>query len=214
LRDFFLQQGYTFRSSYYFDPVLHQGLRKHLGAAKSNVRERKVLVYGRPSVERNAFEMIVMALRIWAIGHPDTLWRFYSAGEKHPRIMLGNEHYLESLGKLTIDEYATELSTSYAGVSLMISPHPSYPPLEMAAFGLRVVTNGYASKDISSLSTNIFSVDWVSPESIAQMLDTVLRQYELDSHGVASTSQWFERYSTLDNPFESITPAIHSELIQ
>jgi O-antigen biosynthesis protein len=213
LRDFFLQQGYTFRSSYYFDPVLHHGLRKHLGTAKSNLRERKVLVYGRPGVERNAFEMIVMALRLWAAKHPQASWRFYSAGEKHPRIMLGEGHYLESLGKLTIDEYATALSTSYAGLSLMISPHPSYPPLEMAAFGVRVVTNGYASKDISALSANIFSVDCVSPDSIAQMLDTVLQQYELDSHSVAPTSEWFERYSTMENPFEGIASAIYADLM-
>lgn len=213
LHDFFVQQGYAFRSSYYFDPVLHHGLRKHLGTTKSTVRERKVLVYGRPGVERNAFEMIVMALRIWVMEHPDTSWRFYSAGEKHPRIMLGNEQYLESLGKLTIDEYATALSTAYAGISLMISPHPSYPPLEMAAFGLRVVTNGYASKNISSLSANIFSVDLVSPESIAQMLDTVLQQYELDSYGVTPSSQWFERYATVENPFEGIAPAIYAELM-
>ena len=214
LRDFFSQQNYTFLSSYYFDPVLHHGLRRHLSTAKSNLRERKVLVYGRPSVERNAFEMIVMALRRWIEVHPQTSWRFYSAGEKHSRVMLGKEQYLESLGKLTIDEYAAELSSSYAGISLMISPHPSYPPLEMAAFGLRVVTNRYASKDISSLSTNIFSVDWVSPDSIAQMLDTVVQQYEIDPNGMVSTSQWFERYSTVEDPFEDIAPAIYSELMQ
>ena len=32
------------------------------------------------------------------------------------------------------------------GISLMESPHPSYPPIEMALFGVNVITNIYESK--------------------------------------------------------------------
>jgi hypothetical protein len=52
----------------------------------------------------------------------------------------------------------------------MLSPHPSYPPLEMAAFGVRVVTNTYANKDLSHLSPFIESLPIVTPESIGTSL--------------------------------------------
>lgn len=41
---------------------------------------------------------------------------------------------------------------TYAGISLMSSPHPSYPPLEMSVFGIKVITNNYSNKDLSSLT--------------------------------------------------------------
>ena len=39
---------------------------------------------------------------------------------------------------------------SAIGISLMVSPHPSYPPLEMAHLGMLVLTNGFGAKDLST----------------------------------------------------------------
>jgi hypothetical protein len=47
---------------------------------------------------------------------------------------------------------------AHLGVSLMTSPHPSYPPLEMAASGMVVVTNRWGPKDLGTLSTRLVSV--------------------------------------------------------
>jgi len=45
------------------------------------------------------------------------------------------------------------------GLSLMYSPHPSYPPLDIAACGGVVLTNKYANKQELSYSKNIICVD-------------------------------------------------------
>ena len=75
-----------------------------------------------------------------------------------------------SLGKLSLDDYAAALSESAIGVSLMLSPHPSYPPLEMAQFGVRVVTNGFANKDLGAEAQGIVSLRAPTPEAIGQTL--------------------------------------------
>ena len=56
------------------------------------------------------------------------------------------------------------------GVSLMLSPHPSYPPLEMAMFGMEIITNKYANKDLSKITKCIHSVDAIEPNNIAKYL--------------------------------------------
>jgi hypothetical protein len=60
---------------------------------------------------------------------------------------------------LSWDEYLALLSTSHLGVSLMTSPHPSYPPLEMAMSGMVVVTNRWGPKDLSVLSERFVSCE-------------------------------------------------------
>jgi len=96
---------------------------------------------------------------------------------------LAKQKGIPFLGKLPIDGYAQLLANSAVGVSLMVSPHPSYPPLEMAAFGCRVVTNRFANKDLSTLSPRILSVDRLDPPSIA---DAIARACALaESEGLA-----------------------------
>lgn len=211
LRDFFQQEGYNFNQCYCFEPVLNSGLRRHLVNLPARPRQQKLLIYGRPSVSRNAFEIIVMALQAWTKSHPNSGWRFFSAGEEHPDINVGNGHILVSLGKLSLDDYAYELATSYAGLSLMISPHPSYPPLEMAAFGVKVITNAYRSKNLSKISPNIISVDETSPSSIVRQLSLLLQQYDIDPYAVGVNSEWLDRYVTSLDPFDQIIGLIRTE---
>lgn len=66
---------------------------------------------------------------------------------------------------------------TYAGISLMSSPHPSYPPLEMSEFGVKVITNSYANKDLSKFDDNIVSVDNVNPVNIANKLVDICNNY-------------------------------------
>ena len=75
---------------------------------------------------------------------------------------------MASLGKLSLTDYAELLRRTAVGLSLMASPHPSYPPLEMAHFGVRTVTNSYTCKDLSKSHANILSLPDVSAERIAE----------------------------------------------
>lgn len=52
----------------------------------------------------------------------------------------------------------------------MVSPHPSYPPLEMAANGIKVLTNTYENKDLSTLHENLESFTLFDPVNLALRL--------------------------------------------
>ena len=100
-----------------------------------------------------------------------------SAGEYHEPIPLGNNMALKSVGKLSIENYAQLLLDSYAGVSLMVSPHPSYPPLEMSVFGVKVITNVYHNKDLSTFNQNIITLKQVNFDSASQKLKEICDNY-------------------------------------
>jgi hypothetical protein len=174
LADYFEAQGIGYTERLVFEPTINDGLREALAHARKNQapRKRRIVVYARPSTPRNAFTLICEALRLWGWSDPlSQEWEIVAPGELSGDMDLGPVR-LRALGKLGIDAYADLLATSAVGLSLMVSPHPSYPPLEMAAFGMGVVTNGYANKDLSSFSPNIRSVAVMSPEAIAEALSS------------------------------------------
>ena len=142
-------------------------------------KKKKVLIYGRPGTERNAFNLIVAALKIWVSIQDDVQeWEVVSAGEQHPPVELGRGVVMNSVGKLSIDAYAQLLNESYAGISLMASPHPSYPPLEMSVYGIKVITNTFANKDLTEFNENIVSVSRTAPAEIASQLKHICDGYK------------------------------------
>lgn len=171
LADYFEREDYRFAVSHVLEPRLNPALAAVRAGMVSFRKERVILVYGRPTVERNAFGLIVAALRQWAQRYPDAArWQVVSAGEAFEPIDLGAGCTLQPVGKLSLDDYAAQLARSAIGISLMISPHPSYPPLEMAAFGARVLTNVYANKDLSRVSDQFVRLERVDPDTLAQAL--------------------------------------------
>ncbi len=183
LQQYFLEMGYQFDESFYFDPVLNPSLKVFLDKLNGRAAKRKkILVYGRPHAERNAFEIILEALKLWVANSSlSAEWEIVSAGEDFDPIHLGSNRVLCSLGKLTLEEYAKELTESAIGISLMVSPHPSYPPLEMAAFGEKVITNNYLNKDLSSFSTNgsIVSLKGLTPYRLYRTLDKLAAEFSV-----------------------------------
>jgi hypothetical protein len=181
LSDFFINRNYPFSKYYYFEPTLHSQLKFHLlKLLDSPISKKKiVMVYGRPQTDRNAFYIVVESLRCTIENLKNCeQWEFVSLGDDFEDISIGKGKILKSLGKLSIDGYANILKDSYAGISLMISPHPSYPPLEMAAFGVKVITNNFWNKDLSNWNKNITSVSDVKPNVIGSKLSEFLNAYE------------------------------------
>jgi hypothetical protein len=170
LYDFMKIKKYPFFETYYFVPKLNQKLKEFLPKLADITKVNRILVYGRPGVARNAFEIIVNSLKVFAQNENAKHWEFISLGEKHRDIDLGNGNKLISKGKVTLEEYADYLLTSKIGLSLMISPHPSYPPLEMAYFGLKTITNSYENKNLSYMHENIVNVDDLRPSVIGNKL--------------------------------------------
>lgn len=180
LMDFFQRMGWNFTKKYYFEPQLNENLIKFLPLKEKISKERIILIYGRPFVPRNAFELIKIALEAWVQKDSRaSSWRLISVGEKHPDLTIASQKMI-SLGKLPLEDYAHLLLRSAIGISFMISPHPSYPPLEMANFGLLTLTNQFANKDLSKWHSNIYSLNSLDPEYIAQKLEKLVTLFEKD----------------------------------
>ena len=199
LRDYFMQNGYHFSWMFSFEPVLNETLKNYLYGLQGKIRKKKqILIYGRPGTMRNAFELIIGILKKWVWLQQDVSeWEIFSAGEMHETIDLGNGKSVRSVGKLTLEEYAKILEESYAGISLMASPHPSYPPLEMSVFGVRVITNTFANKDLKDFNEYIVSMDSISPDLGAQKLHELCSSYQPE----ISLRRTNEEYCENPNPF-------------
>ena len=180
LREYFHGVGITFKHEFSFEPNLPAQLRS-LPEGQSRPRQRRIVVYGRPKSRRNAFPLIVDGLRAWRASDAGAAeWTVVSVGQPHPDVEIGAGTTLRSLGKLSLDDYSTLLAKSAIGISFMVSPHPSYPPLEMANLGLLVLTNKFAEKDLSTWHTNITSLGEVSAEGIADDLADLCRRFDAD----------------------------------
>ena len=178
LKEFLDINGYTFKESFAFKPVLNAKLKEYLPTEKAVKKEKKIIVYGRPSTARNAFNIVVAVLKRFCEIMPGAdEWTFISAGEKHQDVELKNNIKLKSTGKMTLEEYANTLLTSYAGISLMVSPHPSYPPLEMSTFGVKTITNSFANRKDKTLNDNLLSFDNANPDYLAEQLKNICMNY-------------------------------------
>jgi hypothetical protein len=186
LRDYFHDSGIRFEREFAFEPRILPELRAAMAEAPVR-RTKTIVVYGRPGTPRNALPAIVDGLRAWRASDPAAGgWTVLSVGQTHPDIDLGGGMVLHSIGKLDLGAYATLLRTSAVGISLMISPHPSYPPLEMSHLGMLVLTNGFAGKDLSTWHSNIASTDDLSAESMAAHLAELCRRFEADPEAGAT----------------------------
>jgi len=199
LKDYFKERNYGFLKDFYFEPRLNEGLKQCIDPTR-NQRKKQIIVYGRPSVDRNCFPLIVEALREWVFIQPDLGdWHVISVGERHSPVELGNGITLSSLGKLSLTAYAQLLSESAIGVSLMVSPHPSYPPLEMSHAGLLTLTNTYANKNLSKLHENVVSLSELSPTTIATALVKLTATYIADPT-IGLSGKSFMSYYTDNSP--------------
>ena len=88
----------------------------------------------------------------------------------------------------------------------MCSPHPSYPPLEMATFGVKTITNSFMTKDLSTFSPNIISVD---DPTIGNLADAVIEC----CHGEEGVIDRTSGYLDDNDQFTSIVKDIHKVLL-
>ena len=127
---------------------------------------QRLLFYARPErhAARNLFEMGVIALaQAIEDGIFDlTKWQFDGIGTLRAHdLALGKDAHLQMLARVTLDEYVELLPSYDLGISLMLTPHPSLVPLDMAAAGMVTITNTYANKTAAALeaiSTNLIAV--------------------------------------------------------
>lgn len=123
-----------------------------------NIGLKRLIAYLRPHSPRNAFGLVIEALSEAVrrgIFNEDE-WQFFGVGATQD---VGNQcnlggrpHFcIHTVHHLSEEKYKDFILTGDIGLSLMVSPHPSLPPLDFAAAGMITVTNSFATKTASVL---------------------------------------------------------------
>ena len=100
----------------------------------------RVFFYGRPSTERNAFELGIATLRRLKAELGGAV-EIVSAGERWNPEHYGLGGVITNLGVLPYEKTADLYRECDVGLCFMFTKHPSYLPLELMACGVTVVTN-------------------------------------------------------------------------
>ncbi|MEK6252707.1 MAG: glycosyltransferase [Actinomycetota bacterium] len=127
--------------------------------------ERKLLFHVRPELQaaRNMFEIGLIALS--QVREEGTLdgWVLSGIGPLQPgEVRYGDGLRVKVIERKNQAQYADLLLGHAVGLSLMLSPHPSLVPLEMAAAGMPVVTNTFENKTpeaLAEISGNLIAVE-------------------------------------------------------
>jgi len=136
-----------------------------LFAAARRSGPRTLLFYARPRNPRNAFELGLRAVRVAAqAGAFPGDWDFAFIGDQVPDLALGDGRTIRRLPWQSLADYGALLGRSDVLLSLMLSPHTSYPPLEMAMAGGHVVTNTFGAKTAEALAGLSSRIIAVAPE--------------------------------------------------
>jgi hypothetical protein len=120
--------------------------------------KRRAFFYARPHNLRNLYyrgiEVLDHAVRE-RILDPEH-WEIFFAGRNLDPIDLGPGYVPHVRADLSWAAYGELVRSMDLGLCLMYTPHPSYPPLDLAASGAVVVTNKFGPKqDLSRYCENI-----------------------------------------------------------
>jgi O-antigen biosynthesis protein len=139
------REGIKLSPNAVFAPHLDLGALQEAAGERKRATTIRLFFYARPSKPRNLYELGVAALLrlpdVMRDGDPTV--EVVTAGERHPPIRLGDGIKVTGLGKLNWTAYCRLLANVDVGLTLMHSPHPSHPPLELAVSGALAVTNEF-----------------------------------------------------------------------
>jgi glycosyltransferase involved in cell wall biosynthesis len=177
--------------------------------------KRRLLFYARPTGGwRNLFELGVAALQ--KLIADDSIqsdeWEFCGMGEKFAPLDLGKDSLLMPLPWLDLDGYAQQMRKADVLLSLMLSPHPSYPPLEMAACGRPVVTTTFANKtaeQLAAISPNIIGV----PATIEGIADGVLEAMQRAASDTPVRHGGLGLPKTWTESLSAVVPHLYDQLL-
>jgi hypothetical protein len=152
-----------------FEPAFPDAIYYPERSAERNGK-RSFFFYARPNNLRNLYWRGVTAVATAleeGVFDPER-WDFYFVGRDAPELVLPRGVRPHVLRNLPWTEYGALVRRIDVGLSLMYTPHPSYPPLDLAASGAVVVTNRFGSKiDMSCYSPNILCVEPTVPGLVA-----------------------------------------------
>lgn len=178
---------------------------------------RRLLLYARPQNGlRNLFELGVAAIQLASQQgvFDDDEWEFCGMGEDFSPVAVGPRSVLRPLPWRDMVSYASQMRQSDVLLSPMLAPHPSYPPLEMAACAGVVVTTEFGPKtaeQLAAISPNIIGTS-ATIDALAQGLaDAVDR---LSDPGGRLLGSRLDLPSTWTDALHTVLPEVEARLAQ
>lgn len=165
-------------SSIVFEPAVASN---HFFNEPKTARLKRLVFYARPNNSRNLFGMALDAL-ILATRDPifATGWEFIAVGSDNlvPDIQLGNGNALKLGPWMNFEAYAAFVRQSDIMLCPMLSPHTSYPTLEMLSCGGVTVTTVFDCKTqdaLLAISSDLLSAV-PNPAAIAEKIILAARR--------------------------------------
>jgi hypothetical protein len=124
----------------------------------STTLKRNLFFYARPNNPRNLFRMGINTINKALLDrtiNPEE-WNIILAGSNIDAFAFDDGTIPQIATGLSWAEYLDLISDIDIGISLMATPHPSYPPLDLASAGAVAITNKYGVKEsLDDYSSNI-----------------------------------------------------------
>jgi hypothetical protein len=163
---------------------------------------RRLLFYARPEehAARNMFELGALALN--AALERGVLrggWELHGVGTTgRPRAIQLGGALLELLPRRDQRGYAELLREHDVGLALMCTPHPSLPPIEMAAAGMPTVTNTFETKTaeaLTAISSNLIASEPTVDGVAAALAEAVARAGDAERRVSGADVRWSRSWS-------------------
>ena len=179
------RQGYLPVDSVYFENASASKLlsKPEFMSIHEEKEFKQAILYGRPNVNRNMFELTILSLMMaYRKGVFTDKWRFYSLGLGSTQIELsyspdGEFAFVEQCPRMTLSDYEKFIQSADLCLTLMASPHPSLLPFDFSGNGTPVVTNTFEAKDkkfFASYSPLIFA-ERPDPVSLSDAINSAVQ---------------------------------------
>lgn len=162
-----------FRDGLSFEPAFPGRSARNLGERAGG--RQNFFFYSRPVNVRNLFWRgglaLSRAIEEGVLSGED--WEFWFVGPHTPDLTLPGGVVPHVVEGLSWQDYLALTSTMDAALVLMDTPHPSYPPYDLAASGAAVLTNSHrgTKRDLSDISANILVAEPTVAGLVAGLAD-------------------------------------------
>jgi len=179
--------------------VFSNAIQKFYPTREAITRQKwRLLFYARSEehAARNLFELALMAIaKLVKDPRADlTGWSFHGIGSLGGNVLdLAEGLPLELVPKTTLDGYIKMMPSFDVGLSLMMTPHPSLVPIEMASAGMWTVTNTFANKtaeELRAISTNLIGVAPTVDAICDGLVDAMARVDQIDARLAGARVNW------------------------
>ncbi|WP_209509377.1 rhamnosyltransferase WsaF family glycosyltransferase [Ruegeria sp. HKCCE4150] len=143
-----------------FEPAFHYPRAPR--PERASDEKRKLFFYARPNNSRNLYATGMALLNQAALrGVIDPVqWEVHLVGRDLEHLLFDNGLSAVYHDPMPWQDYMRFQQDMDAGLSLMYTPHPSYPPLDLATMGIPVLSNRFGLKTgLEMYSNNIVTAD-------------------------------------------------------